>query len=968
MDYNVQYHIDINGSAASSQLSIIATQVQNLVPKMSSQFSKLSKTLDTFHKSMAALQTVSKIPTIDVNTSKALSKVKELKQEIAGIKNITITPRVPSNKTTGRISGGKTNTSSGDSGAFGYYRSRLGTTGLLTALGVPYAGMLGTVAIGRGISSIVGSSVEYEHTMDLAHSILKAHDGDLSTFQSRFDEMSKHMRQIGVETQFTATQIADATKFLAMAGLNVEQIDAAMKPITNLAIIGDADLGQMADLTTNIITGYGIKTKDIAAVSDIMASISTGSNTTVLEMAEAFKYAGGQLSTAGISFNEASSAMGILANAGMKATVAGTGLRAMMMRMINPPQKAKKVLDALGVSFTKVDEKGKKSIKSLQESFNDLHKAGAGIEELNKIFDKTASKAAIALMTNTDDLKKLTDESINSFGIADTLATKRQDTVKGLWYQISSQFTEDGMQVFEAMTPLIKGYMHDILDYLKTPQAVQMIRDTVYMFKNLLDILIKIGGWVVENWDWIKHFVIGGFFAKKIFQISSSVLSLANNVTSLLGPLGSMSRILGSAGAGAGAAGAGLGIIGKFGIWGAVIAAICGGFIALNAHVDTLATKADVAYNKLSNIGAWKPFLSETALPNIGISNVKSQTVSELYEDLIKSSGHDGSGFSTIANIYSSQKQNANSTGKGNSQYSNNAANAASVAHTLANNDSFALSRNLFDKAIALGPNKWKNVLGEIDEINIKDRAKVKYQFRDMYGINMSKHGHNAFTNSSIFPSLITAWSNKLDATDIYKTMEYQQQKEKNLLDISKSIQQFNSIRFTTNKSKQLSELFDWIYRTSSIAVRPEDFGVQPTMGQNGEFILQDIPGFNKDNKNTKSIIAKLREFYLTNYSQLTLDEIIKILPITNHITDNNLNQKHNDIPISGLEDDPSLNIGGGGGGKGSGSTLRHITVNIDKLMSVDSISVNTDDDIDAFKEKMKKALMDVIKDVEISY
>ena len=93
------------------------------------------------------------------------------------------------------------------------------------------------------VKSELSSAVDYSNIMESARSILKVADSDLSTFETRFQQMSYNVRQIGVDTKFTAVEIASAAKFLAMAGMDIATINASMRPITNLALIGDNDVG-----------------------------------------------------------------------------------------------------------------------------------------------------------------------------------------------------------------------------------------------------------------------------------------------------------------------------------------------------------------------------------------------------------------------------------------------------------------------------------------------------------------------------------------------------------------------------------------------------------------------------------------------------------------------------------------------------------------------------------------------------
>ena len=114
-----------------------------------------------------------------------------------------------------------------------------------------------------GAMSITKDAAEYENIMTTVRSILKATDNAITTFNQRFSDMSRNIRKVGVDTKFTTTEVAGAAKYLGMAGLNIEDINNSIKPIANLAIIGDAPLDRMADIVTNIQTAYGLDSSKI---------------------------------------------------------------------------------------------------------------------------------------------------------------------------------------------------------------------------------------------------------------------------------------------------------------------------------------------------------------------------------------------------------------------------------------------------------------------------------------------------------------------------------------------------------------------------------------------------------------------------------------------------------------------------------------------------------------------------------
>lgn len=164
--------------------------------------------------------------------------------------------------------------------------------------------------------------------------------------------MARHVRKIGIDTKYTAVEIAGAVKYLSMAGMNIETINKSIRPITNLALIGDNDVSYIADLATNIMAGYDIHNDSMDSVADIISSTISRSNVNIVEMAESYKMAAGYLRMAGVDFTESSAAIGLLGNMGLKGTLAGTSLRALSTRFAKPTKEAQEVLDRLGIRFT----------------------------------------------------------------------------------------------------------------------------------------------------------------------------------------------------------------------------------------------------------------------------------------------------------------------------------------------------------------------------------------------------------------------------------------------------------------------------------------------------------------------------------------------------------------------------------------------------------------------------------------
>lgn len=394
---------------------------------------------------------------------------------------------------------------------------------------IPFAGMFSGYMAYSFMKSELSSAVEYANIMESARSILKVADSDLSTFEYRFDKMSKNIRQIGVDTKFSAIEIGAAAKFLAMAGMDINTINQAMRPIANLALIGDNDVSLIADLATNIMSGYNINNDSMNPVADILSSTTSRANVNVVEMAESFKMAAGYLKLAGVDFSEAAAAIGILGNSGIKGTMAGTSLRAMSTRFAKPTKEATETLDRLGVKFTHfVDIYGKKveKLRPLADIFKDLHDAGASMQDMISIFSKIGGNAAMQFVTNYDKLRVLTSYNRASHGTSQELANVQQNTTKGLWAQVTSSLTESFMQAYEIVEPTIRGILKDFLSKFSAPDMARGLASVGQALLNILSLLANMATWFTKNFYWIEPVLFSTFVATRLFKLAGAITNL----------------------------------------------------------------------------------------------------------------------------------------------------------------------------------------------------------------------------------------------------------------------------------------------------------------------------------------------------------------------------------------------------------------------------------------------------------
>lgn len=379
-------------------------------------------------------------------------------------------------------------------------------TDILQGFGVAY----GMSAIGQLTSEIVNQSSAYDNTMQTVENILKSHDSK-GNFNSRFANMSNTVRNVGVETKFTVSEVADAAKFLAMAGIDLDAIQSSIRPIADIALVGDTDLATTADLMTNVMTAYNINADKMRDTADIMTNTFTMTNTTLPEIAESYKYAASLLSTAGVEFESATAAIGVLGDAGIKGSQAGTTLRTIMANIANPTQKQSAAWKSIGVST--VDANGNQ--KTLLEIFQELNKKNLGVADYYKIFNKTAASGAAALANHADKWESVYLENLKSQGLSGELAEKKKNTVQGLWAQVESSFVNTGMTVFQEKQGTIQAWMKEAIAWLQSDDALEKFRKFGDGVMEFVQMLVEAVKWVGTFADKMGPFILT--FAK--FQL-----------------------------------------------------------------------------------------------------------------------------------------------------------------------------------------------------------------------------------------------------------------------------------------------------------------------------------------------------------------------------------------------------------------------------------------------------------------
>ena len=311
--------------------------------------------------------------------------------------------------------------------------------------------------------------------------------------------------------------------------MNIETINKSIRPITNLALIGDNDVSYIADLATNIMAGYDIHNDSMDSVADIISSTISRSNVNIVEMAESYKMAAGYLRMAGVDFTESSAAIGLLGNMGLKGTLAGTSLRALSTRFAKPTKEAQEVLDRLGIRFTEMrDIEGVQveKLRPIADIFEELNKKGASMADVQAIFGKIGGNAAMMFLKNYDKLRELTSYNRGSQGVSSELALVKQNTTKGLWAQVTSQLTEGFMQAYEVLEPSIRTVPRTFLAKFKAPEFTRGLVSIGNALLDIFTVIGNIGAWVTRNFHWIEPLVFTGVVATRLFKVAGALTNI----------------------------------------------------------------------------------------------------------------------------------------------------------------------------------------------------------------------------------------------------------------------------------------------------------------------------------------------------------------------------------------------------------------------------------------------------------
>lgn len=270
--------------------------------------------------------------------------------------------------------------------------------------------MMPVSAAAAGLTAgIIKTTADFDASMSKVAAVSGAAGED-------FDKLREKAREMGATTKFTASDAADAMNYMAMAGWKTEQMLNGVSGIMNLAAASGEELATTSDIVTDALTAFGMSAEESSRFADILAAASSNANTNVSMMGESFKYVAPVAGSLGYSAEDVSIALGLMANSGIKASMAGTSLRNMFQRMAKPTKESAMAMDRLGLAL--YDDEGK--MYSFREIMNQVRGSmsniNVSIEDYEAALDNLDAQLEAGNIKQKQYDKELEELNLQTFG------------------------------------------------------------------------------------------------------------------------------------------------------------------------------------------------------------------------------------------------------------------------------------------------------------------------------------------------------------------------------------------------------------------------------------------------------------------------------------------------------------------------------------------------------------------------
>lgn len=389
----------------------------------------------------------------------------------------------------------------------------------------------------------VKTAADFETAMSKVAAVSGATGSDL-------EALTKKAREMGSKTKFSASEAAEAMNYMAMAGWKTEDMLSGIEGVMNLAAASGEDLATTSDIVTDALTAFGLSAQDSGHFADVLAAASSNANTNVSMMGETFKYCAPIAGALGFSVEDTAEAIGLMANAGIKSTQAGTSLRTIMTNLSGEVKICGENIGEVTVATTNADG----SMRDLSDILADCRTAFSGLSESEKaaaaesLVGKNAMSGFLALMNAGEgDIAKLSGAIDNCNGAAQSMADTMNNNLEGQLTILKSQLQELAISFGEILLPAVKkivGWVQGFIDVLNSlPDGVKETIVTVALIAAALGPVLIIIGKIITAVGTIMTIVpkvVGVIKAVKTAFLALNATMLANPIVLIIAAIAAL--------------------------------------------------------------------------------------------------------------------------------------------------------------------------------------------------------------------------------------------------------------------------------------------------------------------------------------------------------------------------------------------------------------------------------------------
>lgn len=360
-----------------------------------------------------------------------------------------------------------------------------------------------------------------------------------------FEQMKQQAIDLGAKTAFSAKESAAGMETLASAGFSAQEIMKAMPGLLDLAAVSGGDVALASENTATALRGFGLEASEAGHVADVFARAAADTNAEVGDMGEALKYVAPVANSMGISLEETAAAIGIMSDAGIKGSQAGTTLRGALSRLARPTKAMQDTMDNLGVSFYDADGK----MKPLKTQVELLKKAFEGLtpeqqqNALVTLYGQESLSGMMALIDKgPDSLGKLTKSLKDSDGAADDMARTMQDNMNSSIEQMFGAFESAAIVIQKILAPTIKKVADAVgalvQKFVNAPESTQKFIVAIGLVAAALPPLIFAIGTAIM---WFTRFKVALATLKELKELEKGISifkKLGSAISFLTGPVG----------------------------------------------------------------------------------------------------------------------------------------------------------------------------------------------------------------------------------------------------------------------------------------------------------------------------------------------------------------------------------------------------------------------------------------------